>query len=693
MSIADRQIHTALNDIIGGIMRSGRLPTLDEVRRKLDKHFSQYVLGQPTMRLRSVEYREKSNVNIWNDTINEIYNDLSLLYEEIVSKSELIVSHFDYAETERRRLDRRLNELITRLQDLLVLSGASATYSHAFTESFNSLAMVDLNKSNCFVDLRAREALPMSTKIGTSRIDLSDAKVEYQLITADNVIANETLSPLTNILDDMQNTAWSIKTLTSQVQRVAHQVTITPHDAADITRISIHPHNTDRVNLSVSVTEDGGNWRTLYSKHTADPVHIDMQPSKILALRIVISKDDSDGRELRDGQLYEAYYFGLATVALLRMGFEDVGSLYSRPITITDSKNNPVSINKIVLDVDHDIDSPNNWIKYYLALDSESPQWIQVTPVNIASEQSLNKPPVLIDLKSIAVMSRLRYSASAIHDDYGIFNGLPVWPLAQLAADADEIIDSTIQLMCGEKQWRMDAYTHKWDDETQHTPSGADWVVPPSGIELDNISSTYVNINADQNIPASLVAKDPLCSYKWTVHATCDTQKEIRTYLKLTQPGRITMYINNEEIIELSGKEIAAGDLVQYAFTMAEGLNVIQVLFYNRSNNGPCTIDLGFRPLRDMSRNLFAEKNPLERVSEFDLCYNVRDTDISKFALSDSKLILINDTAKRMDGKYVLSYSYYPYGNRKRLLFRADMGKQPGTVRPPKLKSYSIRVV
>lgn len=694
MSIADRQLRNALNNIIGEAMRGGRLPTLNELRRKLDKHFSKYALGQPTMQLRLLERRQQSDAAMWNETIDEVYEDLSVLYEEIVGKSELIISNFDYAETERRRLDRRLNELTSRIQDMLVLSGASQTYTHSFTESFNSLTMVDTDKSNCFVDLRAREVTPMPTKVGTVRLDLSNAAVEHQLLTTNGVINIETLSALSNILDDMQNTAWVSKVLTQTTQKVAHQITITPQEAVGITRISISPHNTDRVRMTVSVTEDGGNWRTLYNKITNDIVHIDLQPTRVVSLRIVLSKEDSDGSELYNGTLYEAYYMGLASVAMLHVGFEDAGTLYSRSITVTDNKGNPVNINKIALEVDHDVDPPYNWIKYYLALESETPRWIQVTPVNHAPDTQLdNRPPSVVDFKAIASVGRVEYNASVLEDPYSEHNGLPIYALAQLSPSVDQPIKESIDLRCGYRQWRQDQYMHQWDDEARHTPSGADWVALPGNITQEHILSKYISLHEDPNVSATLVADHEAHNYKWTTHVMCEQQKEVEANIITDAPGRVTIYVNNEEVIALHGKDLEANVPVSYSFSLARGTNVIQVLFYNLSTNGPCTINLGLYPLSNISQEIYAEINPLELVSEFDLCYNVRDIDTTKFALAYGRFILINEASKNMGGKYTLSYSYYPQGHSKRLLFRADMGKQSGSMRPPKLKSYSIRVI
>ena len=86
MSIAGRQARRALNSIIQKALQSGYRPTVKWLMKKLSDYFDKHPIGYPTMQLRRAEYKSKSNPESWNKTVDEIHEDLTVLYEENIDQ-------------------------------------------------------------------------------------------------------------------------------------------------------------------------------------------------------------------------------------------------------------------------------------------------------------------------------------------------------------------------------------------------------------------------------------------------------------------------------------------------------------------------------------------------------------------------------------------------------------------------------
>ena len=109
MALASRQIKRELNKIIETKLKSGFIPTVDLVRSELLKFYKEVTVGTPSFKARKQPYRRVWDVDLYNSNLEEIYNDLNNLYDEVVNQFTTILIDFDFNDTERRRILHEIN--------------------------------------------------------------------------------------------------------------------------------------------------------------------------------------------------------------------------------------------------------------------------------------------------------------------------------------------------------------------------------------------------------------------------------------------------------------------------------------------------------------------------------------------------------------------------------------------------------
>lgn len=690
MSIAGRQARRALNSIIQKALQSGYRPTVKWLMKKLSDYFDKHPIGYPTMQLRRAEYKSKSNPESWNKTVDEIHEDLTVLYEENIDQVERMLINFDYTETEKRKLEHRLKYMEDNMKELLLLN-SNDIYLYSFVESFTDLIHTDLKNTNAYVDLVAGEVIPMRTATGNKKADLSGAHIKEELLTKSGIVSSTTIQPIQNALDDTYNTAWLHKVVSSAIQEVKYRITLMLDESVESTRIQVNQHNTNIMKVMLRITEDGKTWRVVHEQVTSGPIIADFSLSRLQGLEITMSKSESDGREPGG----EVYYFGLSSIEVIKFTYEDYNYYQSLPITIKDRNGNQVDITKLALEVDHAVTPPSNWINYYVALEpnpEEPTEWMSITPMNLpeATDTQIrpNQPPKVIDFRIMATESPKIYPVEE-PTHYGTFNGLYVWSIGQ-APVSRVVLNNTLAVYQGHQQWRRESYIYQWEDEN-HIPTGEDWASLPTGVHVNSINTNYIDMPVSAN--TSIVANTASSNYRWTTNIKMQKQVDVKAKIRLSSTGYVTIYVNNSEIIDTKGKELYAGAEYSISFTLVNGWNTIQILYYNRSTSNNTTIDLvDFNPVQ-ISSDVLADIRQMEVVPEFDLCYNVKELETRYIALSKDNQFLINNEMRDQGAKYRISYSYRPDTNKRKVLIKAELYKDPTTTLPPKIRQYKLRVI
>ncbi|MEC3433169.1 hypothetical protein P9155_26045, partial [Bacillus cereus] len=162
-------------------------------------------------------------------------------------------------------------------------------------------------------------------------------------------------------------------------------------------------------------------------------------------------------------------------------------------------------------------------------------------------------------------------------------------------------------------------------------------------------------------------------------------EQVLPTIPSATEP--ITIFLNGEKLFE--GIPSSQTN-VNYKFK--QGWNDLTVLVYVQSLNKDCTIDLGFDPIR-VSTHCYSTSQFLEKVSVFDLRYNTKNNDWSKYALyeKDGKVyIVVNHSLPGVT--YDLYYDYVDEVEHRDIQLKIAMKQfSVGQYTTPVLRRYTLQ--
>lgn len=203
MSIRTRQLKHYINKIIEAELKSGRIPSYEMIMMRLRALLLKWQPGTPTMNVRLWTPNTRCNVAELNKTVDELYDDLTVLYDETGELSERILLNFRKSQLERNALRSQMTRTEDNLLALLMRAKDAAGLCRYYMESFPDAGQVDLVNSTAIIDL----------EVGTARLPHS-VPPSILSLTADMISVSashdglEELAPFANALDGKANTAW-----------------------------------------------------------------------------------------------------------------------------------------------------------------------------------------------------------------------------------------------------------------------------------------------------------------------------------------------------------------------------------------------------------------------------------------------------------------------------------------------------
>ena len=173
MSIASRQVKKEVNRIIEERMKDGYIPTIEHITTLLAEYYRKVSVGFPSFQMRKQLYRKVWNVDKYNDNLSEIYDDLNNLYEELVDQFTIVLTNFDYYDTERRKLMHDIKDLNGDLNRLLLTAEDTEGYLYAVYDDFINRDKIDLNYTTSEINTDAGIITLRESRQGIKKLDMS----------------------------------------------------------------------------------------------------------------------------------------------------------------------------------------------------------------------------------------------------------------------------------------------------------------------------------------------------------------------------------------------------------------------------------------------------------------------------------------------------------------------------------------
>lgn len=646
------------------LVERGRMPSLLEIKRGIQQRLDGRNPGTPTLKHRPAPNRGVSSSADWRAMAQEIGVDLRTLYGDVMDQVSTLSRSFQYLETKRVKLEHRLRKVRKRVQELLLLTDQTNGYFATAFDTFADLTHIDLAQTSAWVNLEAGEVTPPVARTGNRLLAFQSPSVSIT-VSPDLPVYHE--GAIANIWDGYKDTFWLARVDPGEKRAVTLTLEFTSLDESGIlldrvNRFELYGEAAQATLVTIEESEDGVNFLPVGEAPLGYPTVFQTEPLQVRKLRVTLHQESPSTEDTE-------HVFGLREIRALGVGYELQGVLVSRPWVLKDTKNKPIILSKVALDVDEEVPRDTQ-IDYYVALDDGTYQWQPILPTHRTSGSA----PKVVDLKRVARSTPWIFDATQA-ESVGLYAGLPYYSIGTIELPAGAtLIPETLRISAGDGQWFREYYSAERPAGASPIPSTEDWDMPPA-----STARSYVNIGTDFTVPAG-----EHVHMRYTTFIQVPKPVGIRWEF---QPGKPVSYAVMLGSTALDSGTASGTFYVDLSLDPGDW-HEITVLFF--AGEGSFAVRTDQRLTRYGACYGRDPLNPMKRVADYDLLYNVPAKRTDVYAVDGSNRVLLNEETKNLGGRYALTGSYYTSGAPgEGLLFKAEMRGRPD--RPPRLKQYTLR--
>jgi hypothetical protein len=695
LSIRNKRFTKAVNKILREELRKGNLPSSKEFIWKVNQYMQENQIDQPSLNFRPLRKQAVARSGEFNENIDRLYDDLHTLYTNAIEQHNTSLGHFNKFEVEKSKLDYQVKELENKLKELILLHSKSGFLNSVY-DVFADMTKIDTSKTTANID------------IGKHEVKLSDIKKTSKKINASATTGFEVSPHITptpeiqqisgtvgDALSDKANVVWQTQILTKESQAVPTYFHVMFDKPQEMNRITLSLEAIKPTYIRIEATGDNINWFKL--PYYEDGVMVeqsytfDFPMLKVNRIRIMMAKDEPDSETLikvgSTNEVRYAYLFGIKNLSFYTFDYAVESEFYTTVLDAEpDSKKN-FTIDKVSLTVDEELPNGTD-IKYYIALPpaaGKEPEWKDISPVSRENPRF----DQLIDFKNIstAIPHSFSIDPTLSIGEYELENlyahGIKFYKIGEVVDR--KIITGTEKLFVGKNTWGVKSYEFQHADHTYHVPSIEDWRKPSNQVRVDYSKIVDGKPGLVLNKKTTSVATN----YMFTMGVfSTKANEQVAAVPASFDP--IAIYMNGELLFQGIPNP---SNKITYLFS--NGWNEIIVLVYTSKSmntvNG-ATTDIAFDP-RKYGSNVYAKAKALTMVPQFDLRYNVFNTDYDKYALvevNNKTQVVLNHATPGLE--YEFYYNYIDGTVKDMILLKAVFSRDDSiTESSPKLKSYRLR--
>ncbi|WAT23588.1 hypothetical protein O0R52_21570 (plasmid) [Bacillus halotolerans] len=584
MGIRKIQITKKAEEIIKGYLFRGRYPTFQTITYHFSQWLREHTPGAPTFNPVKIFRKDKSNSEQFNKEIKSLDEDIQDAYEATIDQTKQIMTDFNYIETERNKLSHQLDEILSEIDELLLMSNnADYRYFDGKIISFEDTADIDVSSTTAFINIKNKEVTLEENLNQSSRIIINTNSVYFQPITpAEKSSALETIK---NAFDDNLNTAWwhvvKVKNLNSNNNMKAELIVLFDQ-LEDINYIEYTPHHGKPIEVKLEYTIDGSVYTPINQNAETDTVTgitvWNFQKIAAKGIKFVLEKTDYDERS---GDYYN-YYFGAKNIKFQRKNYLSEGMIYSNPIEFDNN------VEKLTMTSENEIPF-NTDIQYEIAIYESDKNLEELIWHPISSyEETKPKHAKVINLN---VKESRKIETNKSEPTGETINGMRVFRLMKDNGDgimSEKILDAQTgetketfdefqnpKLFRGINQWRRERtylpftgnipLNSQWDDQYNNRPDliRIDYFTKSNQLNLkrtdggfdDNFYRFSICIYSDEprTEPLSLSVMSTLAS---------GTRKRLGAY---------SVYVNRQRLAPVND---------EVTLPLQSGWNEIQILYH-----------------------------------------------------------------------------------------------------------------
>jgi hypothetical protein len=403
MTIENTYREKILNDILLEFLLSGQVPTADQLEAELQNFLNEHPdLTKPIVadHINSVERFESSSATKYNQTFEALREDMGILIQEIITQIQDSMTSFDRWKIEIEFLSKKLTDLNTRIEGLLLLEKETAGFLDFIEDNFVDFSKVDLVATDAEVDIYnhvvslARETVLSATRLDKINLNgLKNTDILFSVLTRDSLVSITPApgSELRNAFVDAQKIFQNRLFMKSPRLPVSVELKVKLGDnPIAVSKIIVDLHsanNNSNVTITTQYSQDNYNWFNIptnnYTQTVDKSAYFVFPETEIKYLKFIMVKSGADDV---DGNLY-VYEFGIKLISLFNHAFniESGNILQSNILEIKDQDNNVRNFNKVALEVCETVPEDTN-IEYFISAynvnNDEFTDYIRLDPIN-----------------------------------------------------------------------------------------------------------------------------------------------------------------------------------------------------------------------------------------------------------------------------------------------------------------------
>lgn len=681
MSIHNKRLERLTERILREELQKGNLPTSKEFAWRLSEHLDKQDLSRPEFIYRSVRNGMLAYAERQNEEFRAIHNDFSLLYENIREVHEMLGRHFSKFEVEKDILEKEIFAIETSLREKVLLYAQSGFLTAVF-DVFETFDKMDAEaSSNILLDVKNHEVRLVEELRLSKRVEAP--ATSFVLRGNFEKKVSELGMPLEVIHRGYGDESWQQMVHTREDREVTGELVFAFEGVQEMNQLVLSLMTVRPVYVSVTYTPDDINWLKLpyheSEMETSSGIDLKFPTVGMRAMKVTIRKPEHD-EQVAEEEGYEfRYLFGVKNVEMRTLRFPENGVFQSRPLMV-DGPNNYV-INKVSLDVEETL--PTGTDIFYEVSIAGTDDWRGISPLGRANAAY----PKVVDFQRIVNSRPSTFSMGGelSVNQYEVTdlraNGISFYSLGKVSGR--RILDGSERLYVGRNTWECRYYLKDRGDT--HAPTLSDWVEENGEVFFD-----YEKMSETRR---SLLFEGKKGAGRGNYYCRAGVLYEGRDEIVSARPSStepIAMYVNGEKVFE------GYGDGSSVNLRLKQGWNELVVLVYgkNMATVNGMTVDLGL-DMMETFENMYLSTSPMEKVPMFDLRYNTKITDRTRYSIRETEEgyeLITNFGVDGLEFDFFFDYALASDVEGKEIVLRARFVREgEEDVPSPVLRRYRLR--
>lgn len=670
MNTNNIQIVKTLDSVIRDIIRSGNKPLVTNVIKECAKRFKGSIPGYPWSIPDIIQHHEATNPERYNKFFRNAVNDIKLLYDMVTDQLHRMVLDMDYQLTWRSRIKSKLRRLDSLINQI------NTEGSNIFYENFADLTNINNDTLTAYVNLpEDLVTLPENT-VATARV--------YPEISSITLGQSKQISDINNILDDSINSAWIAMLEKNNKDKCQIDMTILFKDTIKINKVfAVGLGPKDQMLNVTLLTASASDKLGALDCNSYKNASWYFDNKEVTGVQLTVSKTEYDNFVNNKYQ----YFFGLQALEFYNNSYMPAGEWNTNKLEFRDPFGVLKSINKIKLESDEKCPS-DCYIKYYIS--SNNSNWREIKP---GEEIILNE--------------YREFTHTTTQSDQFQVNSDRSNNLYKLTSDAFSYVPegATDIKLFRNCPWRVQYYYYDRPSAdslisyTEDKPTVENFT---NTMDLNPTAINWVGWNTDKFF-STIDGKSRMIMY--TMYITCGTTEVVKSApmtIDWIDDNKRNIYLNGSKVYSNKVKNSDGTYYVEFQLNLKQGINEFNFVTndYKPSTLAP-TGEWSLSDIQYLEQMLLTkcgaamncDKYPMIQVSEYELMYNTRQSDPSRFAVITKYGDVLVNYAENIEHK--IKYKCVPNANKIYQMYLKGVLSRKEDTQPhftPQLRSVKLTV-